>query len=56
MDYLSRHRVDLRNGTSWSLFLCGPSMEGWGFWTPSGYVDHDTYIKAKGLNVYKDEP
>lgn len=55
MTRATRHRVELRAGTSWSLFLCGPSRKGWGFWTPSGFVDHDTYINAKGLNVYKEE-
>lgn len=50
----TRHRVELRAGTSWSLFLCGPSLDGWGFFTPSGYVDHDTYDHNKGLTVYKE--
>jgi hypothetical protein len=56
MTRTTRHRVELRAGTSWSLFLCGPSLKGWGFWTPTGFVDYATYLHNKGLKIYKEPP
>jgi len=26
------HRVDLRDGEAWTLFMVGPKSQGWGFW------------------------
>jgi hypothetical protein len=31
------HRVELRNGPAWSLFVTGPRIRSWGFHCPQGW-------------------
>lgn len=46
------HRVvDVAPGT-WTLCICGPRRaRGWGFSTPMGYVDWDTYVNDPNRTV-----
>ena len=38
------HRIThLHDKTSWSLVVHGPWRQQWGFWTPNGFVDEESY-------------
>lgn len=41
------HRLELENGPVWTLVFVGPKIRDWGFYTPSGFVPNEEYIKAK---------
>lgn len=42
-----RHRITfLPAGSSWSLLLCGPNRERWGFYTLSGWMHWRDFVKA----------
>lgn len=42
------HRIrKLRNGTCWTLVVAGPSTRKWGYITPRGWIDHETYRVLK---------
>jgi hypothetical protein len=44
----SRHRLELPTGqTSWSLFIMGPRVQTWGFYTESGKVSWREYETTK---------
>jgi hypothetical protein len=49
------HRVDLRDGVSWSLFFAGPTMQTWGFWNRETYTftPWRDFIRSKGLIPYE---
>lgn len=44
----TRHRVELRGRPSWSLFLCGPTVQEWAFWTNTARVPWRIYLNNKG--------
>ncbi|MBD2857896.1 hypothetical protein IB286_02675 [Spongiibacter sp. KMU-158] len=42
------HRLDLRSNDSLTLFLTGPKIRRWGFYTEKGWVDSDQYLRQGG--------
>ncbi len=42
------HRLDLRSKDSLTLFLTGPKIRKWGFYTESGWVASDDYLSRGG--------
>ncbi len=51
------HRVDLLNGDAWTIFFTGTLLQDWGFWDrdTNKFVDHKTYLLAKGLLPFEGE-
>lgn len=45
------HRVELRDGEAWTLFLSGRFTQRWGFWdrNTQTYTDYKTFLQQKGL-------
>lgn len=44
----AQHRLIVRRGaTVWSLFIMGPRIQKWGFYTPLGKVPFDQYLPAE---------
>lgn len=42
-----RHRItELRAPSSWSLVLCGPKLERWGFYTKAGWMHWRAFVDA----------
>lgn len=39
------HYVESLEGDVWTLVIRGPYRRTWGFWTPEGWVDHESYKK-----------
>lgn len=41
------HRVELHNGTCWTLFITGPVVREWGFHCPKGWVPWREFTDAR---------
>lgn len=52
-DAKSAHRLVLPDGPVWTLFICGPYRQGWGFCTPNGKVPWRTYLGEKAVEEYE---
>ncbi|USA44134.1 hypothetical protein NCG89_04960 [Spongiibacter taiwanensis] len=44
----SPHRLLLRSNDSLTLFITGPKVRRWGFYTDAGWVDSKQYLRADG--------
>lgn len=44
----SPHRLLLRSNDSLTLFITGPKVRRWGFYTDSGWVDSKLYLRPDG--------
>jgi hypothetical protein len=42
------HRLDLLSADSVTVFLTGPKIRDWGFYTEKGWVDSQRYLQANG--------
>lgn len=42
------HRLDLRSKDSLTLFLTGPKIRRWGFYTERGWIDSAVYLNSAG--------
>ncbi len=42
------HRLDLRSEDSVTLFITGPKIRKWGFYTDRGWIASDDYLSANG--------
>lgn len=42
------HRLDLLSADSLTVFLTGPKIRDWGFYTEKGWVDSQRYLQANG--------
>ena len=49
------HRLELNNGTAWSLFIRGPKVREWGFACPKGWVHWKTFCGVDGAEAKGDE-
>lgn len=45
------HRLELVDGTCWTLFLTGPRLREWGFHCPKGWVPWQQFTTADGRGV-----
>jgi hypothetical protein len=43
------HIITAIRGPLWTLVLVGPKRGEWGFWTARGFIPHDRYEYANGL-------
>ncbi len=43
------HWIELTKGPAWTLFIRFKKQRNWGFLTPEGWVDHDTYNRSLEL-------
>jgi len=43
----SPHRIEINNGPSWSLFITGPTIRGWGFHCPKRWVPWKEFVKPE---------
>lgn len=39
-----RHRIVLKEGPAWTLFITGPKKRIWGFWCKKGFVPYNDFI------------
>lgn len=46
------HRLELVNGSAWTLVLTSQYKRGWGFQTPSGWVPYKSYERS----FYQEKP
>lgn len=43
------HRIVELHGNVWTLFVCGPVAQGWGFWMPGrGHVPFKQHLEERG--------
>ena len=42
------HRLVLHTPDSLTLFITGPKIRKWGFYTPTGWVNSKAYLRADG--------
>ena len=42
-----RHRLYLMSGEAWTVFITGPEVREWGFWTDDGWVQWQKFIGDK---------
>jgi hypothetical protein len=47
------HRIELTQGTCWTLFVTGPVVREWGFACPQGFVHWKDFTSASGHEVGK---
>jgi hypothetical protein len=43
----SPHRVELRGGSCWTLFITGPVVREWGFHCPTGWIPWQQFVSAR---------
>ncbi len=50
------HRVDLRDGRAWTLFLAGPRTQDWGFLDPETgeFLQWEAHIRRRGEKTQSD--
>lgn len=49
----SPHRLEVGGEIVWTLFICGPRVRRWGFWTPEGWMPQTVY-KAREARARTD--
>lgn len=47
------HRVELIDGSAWSLFVTGPRLRDWGFHCPEGWVHWRDFTSKDGREIGK---
>jgi hypothetical protein len=46
------HRITELHGNVWTLFVCGPVAQGWGFWMPGrGHVPFRQRLAERGIRA-----
>jgi len=46
------HRIVELHGSAWTLFICGPAIQSWGFFMPGrGHVHWKTRLRERGIDV-----
>ena len=41
------HTIRVVHPNTWTLVLAGPLVRDWGYHTPTGWVDHNTYLEGR---------
>jgi hypothetical protein len=45
------HRIEVVYGPVWTLFITGAMKREWGFQTPKGWLDHESYFEHFGTQA-----